>query len=360
MIKKISEFWLKRSSNDRFEFIRFSTSIIVALILTLVLVLIVSDEPFYALRLLFVGPLQSTRKFANVIEGAIPLTFLGLSVSVMFSARQFNLGSPGALFLGGTIASVIALTFNLPFVILPLLGIFIAGIVGGIITLIPALIKLKWGASELVASLMMNFVALNLGFFIILNYFRDPDAGSLASFPYPPEASLGTIFENTRIHYGIIILIITTIVVYLFINRTKWGYALRMTGFNFKFAKYSGISTASVIVYSQFFGGFLAGIGGAIEKLGMYDRFRWQFMPTYAFDGVIVAVLAKNKPQFIPLAAFVLSYIRVGADTMSINSDVSYQMISIIQGVIIILIAANGLLSGYRQKMIVKEAAANA
>ena len=360
MIKKIVDFWLRRPVNDRFELIRFSLAIFIALALTLILVLLVSDEPLYALNLLFTGPVSSSRKFANVIEGAIPLTFLGLSVSVMFSARQFNLGSPGALFLGGTVASVVALTFNLPFVILPLVGIFFAGIVGGLITLIPAFIKLKWGASELVASLMMNFVALNLGFFIILNYFRDPDAGSLASFVYPEEARLGTIFENTRIHYGLIILIIMTIIIYLFLNRTKWGYALRMTGFNFKFAKYSGISTAAVIIYSQFLGGFLAGIGGAIEKLGMYDRFRWQFMPTYAFDGVIVAVLAKNKPQYIPLAAFVLSYIRVGADTMSINSDVSYQMISIIQGVIIILIAASGLLSTYRQKMIVKEASANA
>lgn len=359
MLNYIKKTWLETPINTRFEFIRFSVSAIIGLLSTLILVFLVSSEPLNALSLLFVGPLSSIRRFANVIEGAIPLTFLGLSVAVMFSARQFNLGSPGALFLGGTVATVFALTVSLPAVIFPIVGIFIAGLVGGVVTLIPAFIKLRWEASELVASLMMNFVALNLGFFIILNYFRDPDAGSLASFPYPESATLGNIFTGTRIHYGILLLILMIILIYLFINRTRWGYALRMTGMNSKFAKYSGISTASVIIYSQFLGGFLAGVAGAVEKLGMYNRFRWQFMPTYAFDGVIVAVLAKNKPQYIPIAAFVISYLRVGADRMSINSDVSFQMIAIIQGLIIILIAANALLSKFRQKMVIKEATTN-
>ncbi len=359
MLKRIREQWLARPVDTRFEFIRFSLAIGVSLLVTFILILLVSNEPLYALRQLFLGPVSSFRKFANVIESTIPLTFLGLSVSVMFNARQFNLGSPGALFLGGTMASIVALTFPLPAILLPLVAMIVAALVGGLVTSIPAYIKLKWGASELVASLMMNFVAVNLGFYLILNFFRDPQAGSLASFKFPEEALLGTFVPNTRIHYGIIVLLVMTILIYLFISRTKWGYALRMTGFNKEFAKYSGISTGAVIMYSQFVGGLLAGLGGAIEKLGMYDRFRWQLMPTYAFDGVIVAVLAKNKPQYIPLAAFALSYIRIGADTMSVNSDVSYQMIAIIQGLIIVMIAANAFLSSYRQRMIVKEAIAN-
>jgi simple sugar transport system permease protein len=356
MLNKIKARWASQSVDARFEFIRFVLVILLSLALTLGIVLLVSNEPLYALQQFFFGPVSRFRKMANVIEAAIPLTFLGLSVSVMFSARQFNLGSSGSLFLGGTVASVIALTVPLPAVIHPLFAIAIAGIVGGIWTSIPALIKLKYGASELVSSLMLNFVALNLGFYIILNYFRDPQAGSLASFLFPQSAILPTMVPDTRIHYGLIILIGVIIATYYFMVKTKWGYALRMTGFNKKFATYSGISTTAVILYSQFIGGMLAGFGGAVEKLGMYPRFLWQFMPAYAFDGIIVAVLAKDRPQYIPVAAFVLAYIRIGADTMSTNSDVSFQMIAIIQGLIIILIAANAFLSKTRQKMVVKEA----
>ena len=170
---------------------------------------------------------------------------------------------------------------------------------------------------------------------------------------------LPNLIPGTRVSYGLIILIIMILLSWLFVSKTKWGYALRMTGLNTNFAKFSGISTAAVVLYSQFIGGFLAAMGGATEMLSLYDRFKWQMMPSYAFDGIIVSVLAKEKPQYIPLAALVLAYIRVGADTMSFNGDVSFEMITIIQGFIIILIAANAFLKKYRQKMVVKEATTN-
>ena len=349
--------WLKKQSVDsKFETLRFSVAIIIALLVAFGLILLVSKEPFEALRHLFLGPISKFRKIGNVVETAIPLTFLGLSVSVMFSANQFNMGSSGALFMGGTVAAIVGLTLPLPTGIHPFVALMFVGVVGGLITSIPAIIKLKWNASELVSSLMLNFVALNLGLYLIMNHFRDPDAGTLASFKFPETALLPTLIKGTRIHFGIFIVILMVILIWLFLAKTKWGYALRMTGMNMNFAKYSGISTAAVILYSQFIGGFLAGMGGAVEVLGMYDRFRWQMMPTYAFDGVIVAVLGKRNPIFVPVAAILLAYIRVGADTMSVNSDVSYEMISIIQGFIIIMIAANAFLKHYRQKMVVKEA----
>jgi simple sugar transport system permease protein len=359
MLKQLKQRWLEQPLDNRFESIRFSLAIVVSLIVTLILVLLVSNEPLNALQQLFLGPVASVRKFGNVIESMIPLTFLGLSVAMMFSARQFNLGSSGALFLGGTVTAVVALTFPLPGWLLSIVAIVLGSFTGGLITLIPAFIKLKFGASELVSSLMMNFISVNIGFFIILNYFRDPQAGSLASFSFPASSLLNRIIPGTRIHSGLLLLLVMIVLIYLFIQKTKWGYALRMTGFNKTFATYSGISTGAVILYSQFLGGILAGMAGAVEMLGMYDRFRWQTMPSYAFDGVIVAVLAKNKPQYIPLAAFVLSYIRIGADTMSVNSDVSFQVIAIIQGLIIIMIAANAFLSKYRQRLVVQEAVTN-
>lgn len=356
MLKK---FFKKGSVDQRFESIRFGVAILLALLMAFILILLVSKQPFEALGYLFLGPISKFRKIGNVVETAIPLTFLGLSVSIMFSANQFNMGSSGSLFLGGTIAAIVGLVIPLPFGIHPIVAMLAAGVVGGLLTSIPAIIKLKWGASELVSSLMLNFVALNLGLYLIMNHFRDLNAGTLASLPLAETVLLPTLVKGTRIHFGLIVVIIVVILAWLFLAKTKWGYALRMTGMNINFAKYSGISTAAVVLYSQFIGGFLAGMGGAVEIMGMYDRFRWQFMPSYAFDGVIVSVLAKKNPLYVPVAAILLAYIRVGADTMSVNSDVSYEMISIIQGFIIIMIAANAFLKHYRQRMVVKEATQN-
>lgn len=350
----------KRLSVDaRFEFIRFLVAIGVSLLVALALIFMVSKEPFQSLNYLFLGPFAKFRKIGNIIETAIPLTYLGLSVSIMFAANQFNLGSSGALFIGGTVAAIIGLTLPLPSFIHPLFALLAAGVLGGLWTSIPALLKLKFNASELVSSLMLNFIAFNISIYIIMNYFRDLNAGTLASEKFMSTILLPNLIPGTRVSYGLIILIIMILLSWLFVSKTKWGYALRMTGLNTNFAKFSGISTAAVVLYSQFIGGFLAAMGGATEMLSLYDRFKWQMMPSYAFDGIIVSVLAKEKPQYIPLAALVLAYIRVGADTMSFNGDVSFEMITIIQGFIIILIAANAFLKKYRQKMVVKEATTN-
>jgi simple sugar transport system permease protein len=153
--------------------------------------------------------------------------------------------------------------------------------------------------------------------------------------------------------------IIAVILTALFIRRTTWGYALIQTGRNPDFAAYSGINTPAALLCSQLVGGFIAGVGGAVEVLGMYDRFQWQTMPGYGFDGIIVAILAKNDPRFVPLAAFLLAYIRIGADRMSSATDVTGEMISIIQGTIIMLVAARAFMSRRRQKMLVKELRSN-
>jgi len=139
-------------------------------------------------------------------------------------------------------------------------------------------------------------------------------------------------------------------------KKTRWGYRIRLTGANAKFAQYSGIDTNAVIVYSQVIGGFIAGLGGSIEILGMYTRFSWQTLPGYGWDGVIVAILARNNPIFVPVAAFFLAYLRIGADIMSRYSDVPNEFVTLIQGTIIILIAASSFLAKYRHRMVFKEA----
>jgi simple sugar transport system permease protein len=345
----------KPEVEKRFEILRFSTAILIAFALSFVIILLVSKEPFLALHNLFLGPLSSFRRFGNVIELAVTLTFSGLAVAVMFSANQFNMGAEGSFYASGAVAAMVALALPLPAGLHPAVAILAGGIVGALICAVPALLKAKWGASELVSSLMLNYVFFYFARYFVNTTFKDANAGFVATYLLPASAKLPRLIAGTRIHAGLVIVCVVALLTVIFVRRTTWGYALVQTGRNPAFAAYSGINTPVVLLYSQLVGGFIAGIGGSVEVLGLYDRFQWQNLPGYGFDGVIVAILAKNKPQFVPIAAFLIAYIRIGADRMSTATDVTSEMIAIIQGIIIMLVAAQAFMSRQRQKMLVKE-----
>ncbi|WP_125154613.1 ABC transporter permease [Clostridium rectalis] len=338
----------------QFEVVRTFIAILLAISLALLLILGISKQPLDALVKLLTGPLTSARRFGNVIEMAIPFIFTGLSVCVMFEAKQFNMISEGAFFIGGVAASYCAIKFILPIGLHPIVAILFGGIIGGIAGFIPGILKIKWKANELVSSLMLNYVFLYLGLYIINYILRDPKAGMTASFMLNKSSTLPKIIPGTRIHLGLVIAIIFIVLTYLFMYRSKWGYALRMTGLNENFARYSGINTNRVIIYSQVIGGLLAGIGGATEILGMYQRFQWQALPGYGFDGIIIAILSRNNPILVPISAIFLAYLRVGADIMARMTDVPSEVISIIQAIMIMLIAANRFMAKWKHKKVVK------
>ncbi len=349
----------KMNTDFKFEVIRTIVAIAISLVLALAIIFLISDQPLEALRYLFLGPLESKRRFMNVIELMIPLTFTGLAVTVMFKAKQFNMIAEGVFYFSGVITSIIAIKWTLPMGIHPLVAILIAGIIGGLIATIPSLLLIKWNASELVSSLMMNFVLFNLGLYIINNFYRDANAGAMVSLKFHPTANLGNLLSGTRLHYGIFLVIIAWLLTCFFLGKTKSGYKLRVTGSNALFAKYSGYKTAAIIILSQFIGGFLAAMGGSVEMMGMYNRFKWQNLTNYGFDGIIVAILAKENPKYVLVTAFFLAFIRIGADQMGSATDVTYEMVSIIQGIVIMLIAAKSFMSKYHQRMIEKEVKIN-
>lgn len=343
-----------------FEVGRILIGIIIALLVGLVIILFISEEPGEAFKFFLFGPFSSVRRIGNIIEMSIPLIFTGLAVSVVFQAREFNIGAEGQFFLGAVVATIIGIVLEVPPIIhIPLVLLF-SLLAGGSVGFISGYLKVQWGASELVSSLMMNYVCLKLGIYIINNFFLDTAAGALVSLPIRKTAWLQQFIPSTRIHWGIFIVIAVVILVYYFLYFTKLGYALRMTGINEDFANYSGIKTTSVILFSHFLSGALAGLGGAVEILGIYRRFRWLALPGYGFDGIIIATMARNNPLYVPLAALFLAYIRNGADIMNRMSDVPSEIVSIIQALIILLVTAEALLSRYYFRYKAKEAIKNA
>ena len=341
-----------------FEFSRTLLAILIALVLALIIILVISDVPGEALKFFLIGPVDSLRHIGNVLEMMIPLIFTGLAVSVMFSSAQFNLGAEGAFFFGAIGASFIAVNWNLPPVIHPLIAILWGGVIGAVFCGIPGLLKIKWGASELVSSLMFNYIAFFFGLYLINYFLRDVNAGAMVSYPLSESAKLIRLIPKTKVHFGLLVAVAMILLSALFLYRTRWGYRIRVLGQNSVFAEYAGINTAVTIVLAQLAGGFIAGMGGAVEILGLYRRFSWQLLPGYGWTGVIVAILARNNPLYVPVAAFFLAYMRIGADIMSRKTDVPTEFVAIIQGVIIILVAADAFLASRRHRLVVKEAMA--
>lgn len=343
-----------KSIEKKFDIIRTILAVLIALGIALVVIFLVSEDPINALYNFLIGPLTSFRRFSNVIELSIPLMFCGLAVSIMFSAGLSNMAAEGAFYLSCTVTSTAAILLELPAGIHPFVCLIIGSITGMFVTFIPAWLKAKWQANELVSSLMLNYICLYMGNFVIRTQVLDTSLGITTSLPFLPTAALPKIMEGTRLHLGLIFVIIAVILCWIMMYKTGFGYSIRMIGQNQNFAKYVGMSVGGTVLLTQLIGGALAGFGGATEMIGMYNRFQYQGLPQYGFDGMLIAIMAKYNPALVPLAAIFLAYIRTGADIMNRTSDVPYEIISVIQSVIIMLVVAKMFLNGMKHKQIVK------
>ncbi|HHT96746.1 MAG TPA: ABC transporter permease [Clostridiales bacterium] len=343
----------KNNVEKQFEILRTLVAIAIALSIAFIIILLISDNPINALASFVIGPLTTTRRLGNIVEALIPLLFTGTAVSLIFSANQTNLAVEGAFFIGGVGASFMATQLNLPPGIHLVVALIVAGIIGALACGIPAILYIKFDARPVVSSLMVNYVCLYLGLAVINHVIRDPAAGFLASFKFNKTAVLPKIIKGTNVHFGIFLGIIIVILGYLYLYKYKKGYEIRMVGKNVDFAKYSGINVNSVLMSAQLLGGFIAGMGGAVEVLGMYNRFQYQKLTGHGFDGILVGIIAKNNPKLVPLTALFLAYIRVGADVMSRVSDIPIELVSIIQAIIIMFVVAERFLYKLKHKKIV-------
>lgn len=353
-----------------FSLVRGAAAILIALAVAALLIFASSDgagageklaQTAEAMRQLLVGPAFkssggiSTKNLSDVLAAMIPIVFTGLATCVMFSANQFNLGAEGGIMLGAFVASMVAIYVPLPPVVLPIAAVVIGAVAVGIMMLIPAVLKAKLGVSEMVNSLMLNYVVLYLIKYLLNSHLADKSKGQIMSYPFQEHAAIPQLIDNgSKLSWGFVIALIFVVLVYLFMYRTRWGYSIRMIGINQDFAMYSGMKVAAVVILSQVLGGLLAGMGGGIEVLGRYTTFNWNTLPGYGWTGITVAILAGNNPAFVPLAAFFMAYLNKGCNLMSTYCGVPSQLIDILQAVIFVFFAAEQFLSGYRQKLVVK------
>jgi len=339
-----------------FNAIRTFIALAIGVILSVVLIYIISATPAESLRSFLLGPLMSKGRMANVLEMASPIILCGIAIAVSFQAEQFNIGAEGALYISAAVGTAFAVSTNLPAIFHVPLVLIVAGATGGIWGGIPGYLKAKWNASEVVSSLMLNYVAYYLGLYLINYHFRDKDAGFLVSYRLPESAWFQQFSEGTRLHWGIVFSVGMALLIYYFLYHTTTGYEIRSTGFNRKFARFGGINIFKVIILAQIFTGMLAGLGGMSEVMGIHRRFLWQSSPGIGWDGVVVAIIGKNNPIFIIFAALFLSYLRVGGQILNLLSDVPSELVEVIQAIIILLITAEAFLSMWKNRITIRRA----
>ena len=364
----------------RFTIIRSLVAILIGLLVATVLIFISAtgnslqarlSATQEALKQMLVGPLFrfskkngtvfEFKRLADILAAMIPTIFTGLSVCVMFSANQFNLGAEGGIMLGAFVSAMVAIYIPLPAGMHAVVAVLLGGLAVAIVMLLPALLKSRLNVSEMVCSLMLNYIIMYVIKFLMNTYLADKSKGQIQSYTFRESASIppivnNAVFSGAKLTWGFVIAIAAVVLCGLFMYRSRWGYAIRMIGINQGFAKYSGMKVGSVIVLSQLLGGFLAGAGGGIEMLGRYTSFSWSALPGYGWTGITIAILAGNNPYMVPLAAFFMAYLSKGCDLMATYAKVPAQLIDIVQGVIFLFFAAEQFLSGYRQKLVVKSA----
>ena len=364
----------------RFTIIRSLVAILIALLVATILIFISAAGSTFAdklsatreaLKQMLAGPVFrfsktngtafEAKRLADILAAMIPTTFTGLSVCVMFSANQFNLGAEGGIMFGAFISAMVAIYVPMAAGLHAFTAVLMGGIAVALVMLLPAILKTKLNVSEMVCSLMLNYIIMYVIKFLMNTYLADKSRGQIMSYPFRETSAISpivnnTVFSGAKLTWGFVIAMAAVVLCGLFMYRSRWGYAIRMIGINQDFAKYSGMKVGSVIVLSQLLGGFLAGAGGGIEMLGRYTSFSWSALPGYGWTGITIAILAGNNPYMVPLAAFFMAYLSKGCDLMATYAKVPAQLIDIVQGVIFLFFAAEQFLSGYRQKLVVKSA----
>ena len=235
-----------------FEIIRGAAAILVALLVAMIFIFICSEKPFEALRYMLVAPVFtngsiSVNSIYTIFAAMTPIIFTGLAVCVMFSSNQFNMFGEGSVMLGGFIAALVGIYFSTGTYLDMVICVVAGAIVCAALMYIPAILKVKLGASEMVCSLMMNYIVMYVILHFLLNVFADGSKGTIQTFPFAETAHIPPLVSGgSKLSWGFIVALIFTALIALFMYRTRWGYSIRMVGINQSFAKYSGMKVGTI------------------------------------------------------------------------------------------------------------------
>ncbi|MBT3360604.1 MAG: ABC transporter permease [Rhodospirillales bacterium] len=311
-----------------------------------------------ALFTFFVQPLTSVYGISELIVKASPLVLIGIGLSLGFRANVWNIGAEGQYTFGAILGGGIAIFFHdstSPF-LLP--AMLIAGVVGGMAwAAIPALLRTRFNANEILVSLMLTYVAILLLSYLVHGPWRDPDG---YNFPesrlFPEVGTMPVLIEGTRVHLGVFFALIA-VAVALVLGKGLTGFKLKLVGLAPEAARFAGFSETGVIWFALLAGGGLAGLAGVIEVAGPIGQLIPTISPGYGFTAIIVAFLGRLHPVGVLLAGLVMALTYLGGETAQIEIGVPAAVTGLFQGFLLFYLLACDVLIRYRIHILIGKAA---
>ena len=325
--------------------------VIIALIVVLTgtaLILASDADPATAYSFFFKGIFGNVTSFAEVFVKATPLIFTGLGCAVAFRTGFFNIGAEGQFYVGAIAATMVALKVTGPVGLI--LALVVGFLAGGAWALIAALFKAKLGISEIIVTIMLNYIAINFLGIAVRTFLMDPAGSVPQSAKFDPSVLLPQIVERTRLHAGFIIAIAAVIIVWFVLEKTTIGYEIKVVGFNKRAATCNGISVMKNIVISAFLSGGLAGLAGVVELLAIQKKLIEGMSSNCGYTAVLIALMASNHPIGVIIASVVMAAMQVGASSMQRQMGVPSAIVDILIGLVVLLILAKGVIRSKKAK----------
>lgn len=339
-------------------------AIIGALIISSVIILLIGEDPIQVYKMMFGLAIGNRDGWGNVLFRATPLIFTGLAVAFAFQCGLFNIGAEGQVYVGSFLAALVGSSFtNFPAVILIPLTIIASAMGGALWAALPGILKAKKGIHEVIITIMMNWIAASLTFYLVLIYKAPPtEAMKAANMPQMiPQTSeialsarlprIAALLSKLNISFpshnplniSFFIALIAAFAIYYLLWRTTLGYEIRAVGYNRSAAEYAGINISKNIILAMMISGALAGLVGTNEVMGYKFRWRQEIFINLGFNGIAVALLGKNHPLGVVLAAILFGTLSYGGALVNIYTagKIPRELIMVIQAVIVILVVVS-------------------
>ena len=345
-------------------------------------------NPLEAYKAMIVGAFGSKNGLADTFVKAVPLMLVALGIAIAFRGGMINIGAEGQLIVGALFTTWLGLQIGdgLPGWLIIVIGLMGGAFMGGVWGAIPGYLKAKLGVNEILSTIMMNQIAIQVGFFLLRGPMIDP-AEVAAGTNIPQSARLeriadmprftdmaawfgftksakdlglegfakeayGLLVEPTRFHSGFIFAVVMAILVYILLWRTTIGYRIRAVGLNRHAARYAGMNVKQTMVLSMALSGAFAGLAGAVEILGLHHR---MFEPVavsagYGFAGIVAALFGNLHPLGIIPSSILFGGLLVGGDKMQRAMQIPQVLIVAILGLVVLFVVSTDYLVKKRQK----------
>ncbi len=324
-------------------------SFLASLLLTGLLLVAFGADPMATYAAMLKGAFGSGRAFTETLVKAVPLMLTGLGVGLAFKLRFWNIGAEGQLVVAGVAASWVALFWNSwmpPFLLLPA-ALLVGCMAGALWAGIPALLKTSLKVDETLVTLMLNYVAILFAESLYYGPWRDPKGfGFPGSAPFPDSVLLPHIAG--RAHIGLYFAIALALILWFLINRTRWGFELKIIGSSHKAARYQGISVERKILAAILLSGALCGLAGATEVTGISHRLQQGLSVGYGYTAIIVAWMSQLNPLAVVPVSILMAGLLVGGDQVQMKMGLPAAMSLVMQGMILFPMLAGSLFTEFR------------